>query len=148
MVSLEKQLKKLEEEKNQIMERIDERNSKRKIECRACESAHQIKDLELIQTQEYVKPSGCTDGDYYIDGEMQYICPKTRIINRILFDNSDVEWEERKKYENNPEKQFKRMYSSLFEEISEETTVVENKSVINYFVDQNRKKFGLVERKT
>jgi|SRR3989344_165605 len=150
--TLEVQLMNLEEEKDKIRERIKERDKKRKIECASCESYHKIEELTAIQTHWYHEPHGCAEGDYWSEGELQFVCPTTNVRNRLLFDDDDLPWEERK--DGNPtEKQFRYRYGSLFREVKEEH---ENDSfhsrgkykfVNNYYVDKNRKKFGLREKK-
>jgi len=152
MASLEEKLAKLRLEEKKILEKIDKRNRKRTIKCKGCNHYHKIEELVAIQTYWYERPRGCTEGDLWIEGELQFICPETGITNRLLFDNYDVPYEEREKYRNNPEKQFKAMYRKLFKEIKEKYIrgYVETEyttTVINRYVDHNRKKFGLVEKK-
>ena len=48
---------------------------------------HKIKDCVAIQTHWYTEPSGCTEGDYWNQGEINIICPETNHRNRMLFDN-------------------------------------------------------------
>ena len=57
------------------------------------------------------------EGDYWNDGELQFVCPETGIVNRLLFDNNDVPLEERGIYKNDPEQQFRRNYGKLFKEV-------------------------------
>ncbi len=148
MVSLEDQLKKLHQQEKQILKKIDARNKNRKIKCEACKNYHKIKDLKAIQTYWYTPPQGCTGGDYWNEGELQFVCPETGIINRLLFDNYDVPWEERRNYANNPEEQFKRNYKNLFQEVKESyDKTTQGKWVNNFYVDQNREKFGLVKKR-
>ncbi len=148
MVNLDDKLTELRNEENRILGAIDERNRKRKIQCGACDDFHEIGNLKAIQTHWYTPPTGCTEGDYWNDGELQYVCPETGIINRLLFDNNDVPWKERKDFDNNPEEQFKRNYKKLFEEVTDNyDRTIPGKWVNNYYVDRNREKFGLVERR-
>ena len=148
MGSLEDQLKKVQEEESCILEKIDKRNKKREIQCCGCGNPHLIGDLTAIQTHWYTHPHGCTGGDYWNEGELQFICPETGIINRLLFNNYDVPWKEGGIYENDPEEQFKTNYKNLFKEVidsyDKETS---GEWVNNYYVDKNRRKFGLVEKR-
>jgi len=146
MVILEQQLEKLDEEKRKIHQKIKKRNKKRAIKCVSCDKAHEIGDLTVIQTHWYTPPSGCTDGDYWNEGELQFVCPETEIKNRLLFNNFEVPYEERRKFKLNPEAQFKSMYKGLFKEVIESYEKTDNNWVNNSYVDKHRKKFGLVEK--
>jgi len=147
MPSLEAQLKEVRQEESQILENIDKRNKKRRIQCGGCSNSHEIGNLTAIQTHWYTSPRGCTEGDYWNEGELQFVCPETGIINRLLFDNSDVPWEERRIYENDPEQQFKRNYKKRFKEVVDSyDEKTPGKWVNNHYVDENRRKFGLVEK--
>lgn len=132
----------------QVEEKIDARNSNREIECSSCEESHKIRELKAIQTHWYTSPSGCTGGDYWTEGELQYVCPENDVRNRLLFRNYDVSHEERKHFKNNPEKQFSSMYKGLFKEVEDNHDEPFSEGhVNNFYVDKNRKKFGLVEKK-
>lgn len=48
-----------------------------------CGVEHEIKNLTYIQTHFYIKPYGCTGGDYYREGEGQFICPACGHRNRL-----------------------------------------------------------------
>jgi len=118
------------------------------IECASCGGRHAVKDLTAVQTHWYVSPHGCTGGDYWKEGEMQFVCPRTGVRNRLLFDNHDVPWDERNKYDNNPELQFRRVFRPLFREVLEEHDDARSPPwVNNHYVDRNRRIFGLVERR-
>ncbi len=148
MASLEDQLAELHQQEKQILAEIDVRNKNRTIRCNGCEDSHKIGDLAAIQTHWYTPPRGCTEGDYWGEGELQFICPETGIINRLLFNNYDVPWEERGKYSNNPGEQFKRNYKKLFREVKDSYgETIPGKWVNNFYVDQNREQFGLVEKR-
>ena len=165
--SLEAQLKDLRGEESDILRKIDEKNKRKRISCESCDKSHPIQSLTLIQTYWYTSPHGCTGGDYWSKGEMEFICPETKVVNRILFNNYDVPWEKRDEYGNDPEEQFRRNYGELFKEILESHDdsgnltryknedgeyiesheITNGQRVNNYYVDHNRKKFGLVEKR-
>lgn len=148
MANLESRLAKIDQERERILEEIEKRNKRKKIKCACCDDFYTIEKLTVIQTHWYTPPSGCTDGDYWNQGELQFVCPVTEIRNRLLFNNYDVPWKEREKCENNPEKQFKINYKSLFKEVIDSYDERQSgKSVNNVYVDENRKKFGLVEKR-
>lgn len=148
-ISLETQLAEKNADKAEILRKIEERNGRKKIECASCDKPHAIKTLTLIQTYWYTPPSGCTGGDYWNEGEVNFICPETEVRNRLLFNNNEIPWEDRNKYENNPEDQFKANYKSLFKEVIDyyKEGHQTDEWVNNFYVDQNRKKFGLVEKR-
>lgn len=163
--TLERRLQEVKNEETEILKNIDERNKRKRIECGSCDNSHQIQKLTLIQTHWYTSPRGCIGGDYWNEGEMQFICPETNVINRIKLSNFDVPYEKREEFKNNPEDQFKMHYKRLFKEVinghkytggveyskngenlkSEEVT--NGSFVNNYHINQNRKKFGLVEKR-
>jgi len=148
MLDLGDQLAGLHQQEGKILAKTDTGNKNRKIKCGSCEDFHEIGSLTAIQTHWYTSPHGCTGGDYWNEGELQFICPETNVKNRLLFNNHDVPWEERRNCANNPEGQFKRNYKHLFLEVKDshdETTSGE--WVNNLYVDQNRKRFGLVEKR-
>lgn len=66
----------------------------------------------------------------------------------MLFDNNDVLWEDRDKYKNDPKAQFKRKYLQLFKEVVKSYEETKRPFMNNFYVDKNRKKFGLVEKNT
>lgn len=151
MATLEKQLEKAEAERRDVLERIDKRNSRRRIPCASCDDAHRVKDLEAIQTHWYVEPHGCTGGNYWLQSEMEFKCPETGVYNRLLFSNFDVPWDERKQFANDPEAQFKRAYRGLFKSVEDVYERSHEKGkrpwVNNLYVDNHRAEFGLVERR-
>lgn len=147
MESLENQLVEVRQEESQVLEKIDKRNKKRSIQCSGCDNYHEIGNLTAIQKYWYISPRGGIGGDYWNQGELQFVCPETGIVNRLLFNNRDVPWEERKIYKNDPEQQFKKNYKKLFKEVVDSyDEKPQGEWVNNYYVDENRGKFGLVEK--
>jgi len=147
MTSLEDQLEIINQEESKILEAIDKRNSRRTIKCVSCDDFHRIRDLDAIQTHWYTPPTGCTEGDYWNEGELQFVCPETEVRNRLLFSNNDVPWEERRDYKNDPGEQFKTNYKDLFKKVIDTHREDDYEFVNNRYVDRNRKKFGLVEKR-
>ncbi len=144
------QLEEFHRKEADINRKIDERNGNKTLHCGGCNKYHRIKDLTLIQTHFYVPPYGCTEGAYWSEGEMRFVCSETKIENRLLFDNNDIDWKDREKYEKNPKMQFERNYKRLFKKIIDTYDREESRTlnwVNNYYVDENRKKFGLVGKK-
>ncbi len=151
MANLEGKLKGVKDEENRIREKINKRNKRRTIRC-SCGHPHKIGDLKVIQTHWYTEPFGCTEGDYWSEGELQFVCPETSIVNRLLFDNPEVPYDKRRDYCNNPEEQFKRQYKHLFKEVVDSYDKAKllidfHRFANNHYVDENRRKFGLVEKR-
>ena len=48
-----------------------------------CGKTTPINELEYIQTHWYVRPSGCTEGDYWNAGDGEFICPHCGHLNRL-----------------------------------------------------------------
>jgi hypothetical protein len=55
-----------------------------------CGAQLPIADIVYIQTHWYTEPSGCTGGDYWNQGEGQFVCPKCGAENR-LYERPEVE---------------------------------------------------------
>lgn len=146
---LERHLKMIRKEERGVLGEIDKRNKERIIECGSCETLHKIGELILIQKHFYVLPDGCTGGDYWLQGGIQFVCPRTGVANRLLFNNTDIPWEERKRYENDPQQQFNKIYKHLFREVVDvrEGEELERNWVNNYYVDEHREEFGLVAKR-
>jgi hypothetical protein len=121
--------------------------SKKMILCAACTRRHQIGTLDAIATHWYVSPSGCADGDYWVEGDWHFVCPATGVRNRLLFHQS---WEERDN-KVDAEAVFKRLFRNAFKSMTPEH---EHKSVLrkspyewvnNEHVDKHREAYGLPE---
>ena len=75
------------------------------IKCAQCDHGMRVADIDLLDLQYYVRPSGCTDGDYHVHSEYNYICENCQVRNRFLFEMYyQIEWQHRK--EHNPEGYF------------------------------------------
>lgn len=143
-MKLEETLEQIHEKEKRILGKIEKRNQNRNIKCMSCNKLHVIGSLDLIQTHWYTSPYGCTGGDHWNSGELQFICPTTNIRNRILFFTT---YEERKHYDTDPEEQFKRNYKHLFKSVKDTYDDENNvKTTNNEYVSKHRKKFGLVEK--
>lgn len=115
--------------------------SRRQILC-SCGKRHPINKLELLVTHWYIEPHGCTEGDYWKEGEWQFVCPVTKTRNRLLFDDYDVPWDQRDRV--GAEISFMDLYRSLFK--SKRDTYRDDETgptYNNYDVDRNRKRFEL-----
>ena len=142
-INIEQKIAKLNKALAEAKKIQDQNRGKKTIRC-DCGKMHRIKDCEVIQTHWYVSPSGCTDGDYWNEGELEFVCPETKECNRLLFEvQEQIDWEERIEYENDLEAQFKHLYKRHFKHVTDEYEHGHRMSVNNFYVDQNYKKFGL-----
>ena len=57
---------------------------KKYIPCKACSRNCLIANVTLYQTHWYVRPHGCTGGDYWSEGECQFVCHHCNVANRLL----------------------------------------------------------------
>jgi hypothetical protein len=62
------------------------KEQRRLFHCINCNKKTQFQNVIYVQTYWYTPPSGCTDGDYWSQGEVNIICPKCKILNRLLSD--------------------------------------------------------------
>ena len=53
------------------------------VTCWFCGLHHMVGGLTYVQTHWYVRPYGCTDGDYWKQGEGQWDCPACGNNNRL-----------------------------------------------------------------
>jgi len=59
--------------------------------CTHCNKGTTIAKLTFIQTKWYVPPRGCSEGDYWNNGEGQWQCPHCNKIVRLIPPNAQVE---------------------------------------------------------
>lgn len=109
-----------------------------------CGKYHTIKNCEVIQTHWYVQPRGCTDGDYWNEGELQIVCPEKDGKNRLLFTSSHTfPWEHRSEYDYDAQAQFKRIYKYLFKKVIDDYDTDTRPWVNNYYFDHNQERFEI-----
>ena len=117
--------------------------ARRTIWC-ACGGLHAIGELVLRVTHWYEEPHGCTGGDYWSEGEWQFVCPVNGGFNRLLFEDYGVEYDKQRKIGVAAEPTFKALYRGLF---ASSVDVRERHSTgatyNNYYADQRRDYFEL-----
>lgn len=104
--SLTRHLNKIYKEQIEpINKQIDEARKNLKICClgnnygKGCGKKTAIGKLTYIQTHWYTQPRGCTEGDYWNEGEGQFECPKCGHRNRIYeYDDRGEDWLTMKDY--------------------------------------------------
>jgi hypothetical protein len=77
---------------------------KKQIPCASCKRRCLISSTTLYQTHWHIPPRGCSGGDYWKEGECQFICKHCNVVNRLLADAEK-------------ENVFKSKYSTLFKEV-------------------------------
>lgn len=125
---------------NQNPADIKKARSNKTIECACCKQLHRIGDLDAIETHWYVQPSGCSDGDYWLDSDWHFVCPISKVRNRLLFHESY--WTKDKKVD--PQLSFKELYRGTFKSMTPEFDDQRNYAWLNNsYVDENRAVFEL-----
>ena len=90
------EIDKAEEQLTELNQLLKEANSRKFITCisnnygKGCGKKAQLKNITYIRTHWYVRPHGCTGGDYWNEGEGQYICPHCSHRNR-MYDRKEFE---------------------------------------------------------
>jgi len=135
------------EQQEQLLEKLYKRQeaarSRLKFKC-ICGSSHQIRECDAIQTMYLVKGLGYED-DSEEWGSLMIICPVSGKLNRVYIPaDYDLDWQDRHHYKNDACAQFRRMYTPLFKSCTQSSKSVQFYN--NMYFDNNRKKFGLVEK--
>lgn len=68
---------------------IDARLAQTLVKCGGCGQGHEVGELDYIQTHWYTPPRGCSEGDYWNQGEGQWACPACSTRHR-LFNRPDI----------------------------------------------------------
>lgn len=70
--------------------------SSSELECRGnchgrgCGHRTKLKDITYIATNYYISPYGCTGGDYWNEGEGNWICPNCNHRNRLIDEDTKL----------------------------------------------------------
>ena len=114
--------------------------SHRRILC-ACGKLHAIRNLDLIVTHWYTDPHGCTEGDYWNEGNWHFVGPCGQ-RNRLYFNDSDRPWNDHGT--TGAEYAFKATYGRrIWKSVTEEHEHNRPSAPNNSYVDQHRKRFEL-----
>lgn len=146
LAELDEQRAELDAQRAKLIERIQKQRSRKMIQCTCCKKLYRICDLEFVQTYHYIDPFGCNGGDYWTPSEGGFLCPDSNVRNRFLFSSYwDAPYEKRNNFEYNAGQQFMKTYGPLFKSHSEdhERYDPKRKSIPNFYVDENHKKFGI-----
>lgn len=137
-------VKRLEEALEKAKKGLEAKRASRRILC-CCGKKHAIKDLHLIKKHRYVEPYSCSGGDYYVEGEFNFVGP-CGVRNRLLFDDYSVDWRERNKIGVAAKPTFKHLYRHLFKSSEDEYGDKSRVNNVNEYVDGHRKYFELPEK--
>lgn len=84
--TIEKNITRLEIQKNKLRQKQLELLQKQTIKCVHCQKRSQVGSWIFIQDQWYVKPFSCTGGDFYTNTKTEcchLVCPKCQKENYI-----------------------------------------------------------------
>lgn len=73
----------LESKIHEVEQRLSAEKGNKLASCENCHKSTAVRRLIYIQTLWYTPPSGCTEGDYWNQGEGQWVCPHCRYVNRM-----------------------------------------------------------------
>ncbi len=125
---------------------LNDLRGRRRILC-SCGKFHAINKLEVIITSYYNEPYSCTGGDYWSEGEWQFLCPvegpTKGQINRFMFDDCKVKYDNRRMVGKAAEPTFKQLYDGLFAPQKRIQGNGTGEFYNNYYIDKNRGKFEL-----
>lgn len=116
MASIGEQLKKLDQQKRKLLQKQDNVRANRTFLC-LCGGRHKFKQCTGIRFWEK-SYSSYEDGNW---SDAHILCPKTGVINRILFSGYDLDipYEKRREFDNDLNAQFQRMYAPLLQNVRE-----------------------------
>jgi hypothetical protein len=81
---LDQRISKIDEQIAKLEAERDRLNRRRMITCEKCKKRARIGGLVLYDKMHYVKPHGCTEGDYRTHSEYLYDCPQCGHSNRLV----------------------------------------------------------------
>lgn len=87
--TIRKELTEVGSRQAELRAELDEARRRKRIKCEKCGKGTQVSKLIYVQTRWYVAPYSCTGGDYWKDGEGQFMCPKCEHVNR-LYDKPEI----------------------------------------------------------
>lgn len=123
----------------QALEKADEK-LKKFIPCAKCKKRCLIANTVLYQTHWYTPPRGCTEGDYWNEGECQFVCHHCGTRNRLLFEQS---YDYKLHCSVSPQNDtFRWTYRNLFKEVKDvydEGNVPGTVWINNYWIDSLKK---------
>ena len=126
-----------------LEQQLDTKKASTMFRCVGCKGTHKISSCDAYEPLHY--NNGAYEEGWCSDGELWAVCPKTGVANRFLFnDNYDLR-KERKV----AGYAFFLAYNNKFKSV---TTTMRRSTrgdehdirwINNYYIDKNRKKFGL-----
>ena len=84
------QISQLEEQRDDIIKCIKETKGLLTTACPRCKESRTIDSLILIKNYIYKEPYGCSEGDYWVQNQYQYVCPNCSSVILIgILNNND-----------------------------------------------------------
>lgn len=155
-MSILDEIAELEKAKEKLLLKYEKLKANKTFKCNSCGKLHKVKDCEIVQTYWYTPPRGCTEGDYWNTGEVQIICPETKVRNRMLFSPLEIKNIEKdinaRDFSDKIEQNFRLKYKHLFKRVFDLNSksvdsvgfrIESLPTVNNYYVCHNWKKFDL-----
>lgn len=143
MPTIEQKLELLKQQEQKLLKALDAKRASKKFKC-VCGSTHRISECEAVQSYWYESPHGCAGGDSWHSDSLYIVCPFSGVENRVLFDDTDLEYNVRSQYKNNTEAQFKDMYTKGFKAVnSRYDSKKPTRWANNFYFENNRKYFSL-----
>ncbi len=136
------QLAIIESQRENLLKELEVKRSNQTIKC-GCGRSHKIKDCHLIQTHWYERPHGCSGGDTWHQGEMQFVCPDTDNKNRLYFPQNDIPYEKRGDFKYSAEQQFQRIFKRLFKSVTEDYDTDKRKWWLNEWINNHHEQYGI-----
>lgn len=147
MSKIDRLIKKTESYLTDLQTQKKAQLASKKFKC-LCGKFHRIKDCEAVQTHWY-NDAAYEEG--YIEEDLKIICPISKGMMKLKFNDWDTPYELRHKLKYSLEKQFKNIYKHLFKRVYNDCEkdfpkfLYYNYVTNNYF-DENRKYFELIEK--
>lgn len=83
LLKLESKIANLQDQINDLRRQAEEEKGHQRIVCPHCNKQPRINECTYIQTHWYVRPHGCTGGDYWNQGEGRFRCPRCQKETRL-----------------------------------------------------------------
>lgn len=80
---ISKKEKELQKQFDQIKKDLLEEKKNRKVACGNCSKLMRIGALDITDVYGYIRPSGCTGGDYWTHGYYEFKCPHCKGMYRL-----------------------------------------------------------------
>lgn len=99
------EIEKHKEKISKLMEELHKVKKRKRIKCPKCEKRTRIDKVTVLREYHYVRPSGCTDGDYWdFSYKYEWACEKCDTWNVVFWGKS---------YQDEPPANYKFVHNHL-----------------------------------